>query len=81
MFLGFMDNLKDWRGNGFMCDAYSCYDWLKKIVGIRLCRIAYLKIYTNTATVQRCCMHTAFTEYLQHTYICVIAKSYEFLVT
>ena len=19
MFLGFMDNLKDWRGNGFMC--------------------------------------------------------------
>ena len=35
-----MDNLKDWKGNGFMCDAYSGYDWLKKIVGIRLCRCA-----------------------------------------
>lgn len=68
MFLGFMDNLKDWRGNGFMCDAYSCYDWLKKIVGIRLCCIAYLKIYTNTATVQRCWCFEVCIRRLPNTY-------------
>jgi len=33
-----MDNLKDWTGNVFMCDAYAGYDWMKKIEGLILCR-------------------------------------------
>ena len=33
-----MDNLKDWTGNVFMCDAYAGYDWMKKIDGLVLCR-------------------------------------------
>lgn len=33
-----MDNLKDWTGLALMCDAYSGYDWLKKINGRILCR-------------------------------------------
>ena len=33
-----MDNLKDWKGVALMCDAYSGYDWLKKINGRILCR-------------------------------------------
>ena len=33
-----MDNLKDWTGFALMCDAYSGYDWLKKINGRILCR-------------------------------------------
>ena len=33
-----MDNLKDWTGNIFMCDAYAGYDWMKKIEGLILCR-------------------------------------------
>ena len=32
-----MDNLKDWTGNVFMCDAYAGYDWMKKIDGLVLC--------------------------------------------
>ena len=32
------DNLKDWTGNVFMCDAYAGYDWLKKLEGMYLCR-------------------------------------------
>lgn len=33
-----VDNLKDWTGNVFMCDAYAGYDWMKKIESIILCR-------------------------------------------
>ena len=33
-----MDNLKDWTGFALMCDAYSGYDWLKRINGRILCR-------------------------------------------
>ena len=33
-----MSNLKDWTGVALMCDAYSGYDWLKKIKGRLLCR-------------------------------------------
>ena len=33
-----MDNLKDWTGNVFMCDAYAGYDWMKKIDSLILCR-------------------------------------------
>ena len=33
-----MDNLKDWTGNIFMCDAYAGYDWMKKIDSLILCR-------------------------------------------
>lgn len=33
-----MDNLKEWTGTALMCDAYSGYDWLKKISGRILCR-------------------------------------------
>ena len=33
-----MDNLKDWTGNVFMCDAYAGYDWMKKIDGLVLWR-------------------------------------------
>lgn len=33
-----MENLKDWSGNVFMCDAYAGYDWMKKIEGLVLCR-------------------------------------------
>ncbi len=33
-----MDNLKSWTGSVLMCDAYSGYDWLKKINGRILCR-------------------------------------------
>ena len=33
-----MDNLKDWTGNVFMCDAYAGYDWMKKVDSLVLCR-------------------------------------------
>ena len=33
-----MDNLKDWTGDVFMCDAYAGYDWMKNIDGLVLCR-------------------------------------------
>ncbi len=33
-----MDNLKEWTGNVFMCDAYAGYDWMKKVEGLILCR-------------------------------------------
>ena len=33
-----MDNLKDWTGNVFMCDAYAGYDWMKKVDSLILCR-------------------------------------------
>ena len=32
------DNLKDWTGNVFLCDAYAGYDWMKKLEGMYLCR-------------------------------------------
>ncbi len=33
-----VDNLKSWKGNVFMCDAYAGYDWMKKVDGLILCR-------------------------------------------
>ena len=58
-----MDNLKDWTGNVFMCDAYAGYDWMKKIDGLVLCRSVGSYVLKNIKTTPKDKLYTLLPEF------------------